>query len=308
MKWSNEELNFLKENAFKMSHEEISKNINRTKSAIRNKCYELGLVNIDKYWTDEEVNLLKEFYLKAGESAPINLTKLAKQLSRNKSNVCRKAKELGLPTNPNREHSDKQIEKLQIACRNSIAKNGHPRGMLGKSHSAEFKENMSNRVKKEWADPNSTLNSEECRQKRSDYMAKKVATDIRMRRGYSRGNQGKREDLNNMYFRSTWEANYARYLNFLKSKGQVYKWEYEPDTFWFEKIKRGVRSYLPDFKVWEKKDSIPYYIEVKGWMDDKSKTKLKRMTKYYPNVRVVVFGEKEYKELKKHRAIIPNWE
>jgi hypothetical protein len=308
MKWSNEELDYLKENAFKMSHDEISKNINRTEPAIRNKCYELGLVNINKYWTNEEVNLLKEFYLKAGESAVINLTKFAKQLNRDKSNVCRKAKELGLPTSINRKHSDERMENLQVAHKNSIKKNGHPRGMLGKNHSDEFKQNMSSRVKKEWANPNSKLNSEECKQKHSDYMTKKVADDIRMRRGYSRGNQGKRQDLNNMYVRSSWEANYARYLNFLQSKGEIFKWKYEADTFWFEKIKRGVRSYLPDFKIWDKQDSTPYYVEVKGWMDDKSKTKLKRMSKYYPSIKVIVFGVKEYKELTKFEAIIPNWE
>lgn len=119
---------------------------------------------------------------------------------------------------------------------------------------------------------------------------------------------GYREDLGNIYFRSAWEANYARYLNWLIEKGQINRWEYESDTFWFDKIKRGVRSYKPDFKVWDRPESDPYYVEVKGWMDAKSKTKLKRMTKYHPDVRVDLFGAKEYRALKKWSNLIPGWE
>ena len=63
-----------------------------------------------------------------------------------------------------------------------------------------------------------------------------------------------------------------------KDQGEILKWEYEPETFWFEKIKRGVRTYTPDFKVTEKDGSIIFH-EVKGYMDARSKTKLKRMKK-----------------------------
>lgn len=126
---------------------------------------------------------------------------------------------------------------------------------------------------------------------------------------YHQTRGGKREDLDGTYFRSAWEANFARYLNFLVANGDIMKWEYEPDTFEFTAIKRGTRSYLPDFKVWDKADSKPYYYELKGWMDAKSKTKLSRMAKYYPEVKIIVFGKKEYTSLKKNLAgLIPNWE
>ena len=126
---------------------------------------------------------------------------------------------------------------------------------------------------------------------------------------YSRTRGGKREDLDGMYFRSAWEANFARYLNFLVGNGDITKWEYEPDTFEFTEIKRGTRSYTPDFKVFDSEDAEPYYYEVKGWMDAKSKTRLKRMAKYYPDVRVIVFGQKDYTSLKKNLSrILPNWE
>jgi hypothetical protein len=126
--------------------------------------------------------------------------------------------------------------------------------------------------------------------------------------GYSRCKHGKREDLGDQHFRSSWEANYARFLNLLISQKQIEKWEYEADTFWFEKIRRGVRSYTPDFKVWEPNGTI-YYVELKGWMDAKSKTKLKRMAKYHPKIDLRLVDAKAYKEIdKKLGGAIPNWE
>jgi hypothetical protein len=121
--------------------------------------------------------------------------------------------------------------------------------------------------------------------------------------------QGRRADLEDRFFRSSWEANFARYLNLLQKNGDIHHWEYESETFWFEAIKRGVRSYKPDFKVWDTEESEPYYYEVKGYMDAKSKTKLKRMAKYYPAVKIIVFGRGEYNDLRKKLSrVIPGWE
>jgi hypothetical protein len=57
----------------------------------------------------------------------------------------------------------------------------------------------------------------------------------------------------------------ARFLNFLQLKRQIARWLYESRTFWFETIRRGVRSYKPDFEV-TMPDGSTYFIEVKGWM------------------------------------------
>jgi len=116
---------------------------------------------------------------------------------------------------------------------------------------------------------------------------------------YSRSNQGKRKDLNDTFFRSSWEANVARYFNFVGIK-----WEFESKTFWFENIKRGNRSYTPDFYLPEE----DRYVEVKGWMDKSSKTKLKRMAKYYPNIKIEIIAKDEYKAIAKWKRLIPNWE
>ena len=181
--------------------------------------------------------------------------------------------------------------------------------MLGKHHTKEMCDKTRERMKKEWKNPNSVFNTDEFRQKHSDYMHKMMMENRNSITNYSRAKSGKRADLNNLYVRSSWEANYARYLNFLLEHGKLYKWEYEPDVFDFEKIKRGIRSYTPDFKVWETSESEPYYVEIKGWMDDKSRTKLKRMAKYYPNIKIKLIQQKEYDEIKKNVApFIRNWE
>lgn len=109
------------------------------------------------------------------------------------------------------------------------------------------------------------------------------------------------------YAKSAWESNYAHYLHFLKGRGEIGDWEYEPRTFWFDKIRRGVRSYLPDFRVTLQNGVVQWH-EVKGWLDSKSKTKLKRMTKYHPSETVILIGESWFKDAnKKLKGLIPGW-
>jgi len=99
------------------------------------------------------------------------------------------------------------------------------------------------------------------------------------------------------YFRSGWEVEYAQYLEILKKHKRIKNWEYEPETFWFENIKRGTRSYLPDFRITEN-DDTQYYVEVKGYMDAKSKTKLKRMKKYHPEVKLLMVNREQIEEIR----------
>jgi len=94
-----------------------------------------------------------------------------------------------------------------------------------------------------------------------------------------------------IYFRSSWEVRFAKYMQFLKEHGQITEWLFEPQTFWFHEIKRGTCSYLPDFKV-TRPDGSHYWVEVKGYMDAKSKTKIKRFRKYYPDEELQVVESK----------------
>lgn len=126
-------------------------------------------------------------------------------------------------------------------------------------------------------------------------------------RGRSAPHGGKREDLGGRYFRSTWEANWARYLNWMQQRGEIVSWRYEPTTFEFP-VKRGSKFYTPDFEI-TKKDGTVYFEEVKGYMDAKSATKLKRMEKYHPKVKVIVIGHSIYNAAHKNFCrLIPNWE
>jgi hypothetical protein len=91
-------------------------------------------------------------------------------------------------------------------------------------------------------------------------------------------------------------------------KGQVREWKFEPKTFEFDGIKRGCRFYTPDFWI-EWADGRTEYHEVKGYMDPKSATKLKRMKKYFPDVEVLLVDRTAYQALARQlRGIITGWE
>ncbi len=108
------------------------------------------------------------------------------------------------------------------------------------------------------------------------------------------------------YWRSKWERQYAKYLEWSKRRGDIKDWDFECETFWFLAIKRGTRSYLPDFKVTLNDDSIEFH-EVKGYMDAKSKTKIKRMAKYYPKVVLKIIDGSWFKAHKNMALIIKSW-
>lgn len=128
-------------------------------------------------------------------------------------------------------------------------------------------------------------------------------------RGRGRGSSksGKRQDLGGLYVRSSWEANWARYLNWLKAQGEIRGWEYEVDTFEFP-VKRGSRFYTPDFRVTNRDGSVEYH-EVKGWMNPESATKLKRMARYYPEVKLVLIDKEVYQSVAREmKNLIAEWE
>jgi len=98
------------------------------------------------------------------------------------------------------------------------------------------------------------------------------------------------------FFRSKWEANYAIYLNWLKTNKEILDWGYEKDVFMFDKIKTGTRSYRPDFKITNKNNSTEYH-EVKGWVTPKSKTQIKRMRIYHPEVKLLLIDSRCYRDI-----------
>ena len=56
-------------------------------------------------------------------------------------------------------------------------------------------------------------------------------------------------------------------------------------------------------------DGSEVYHEVKGWMDDRSRVKIKRMARYHPDVSLVVIDSKAYREIRrKVSGIVPGWQ
>lgn len=266
-----------------------------------------GVMRQRETFTHEMKEEIRKAYA-AADGKAFDLAGLAASLGKRKAHVCRVAKEMGL-TQPSREKSEAARVALEAGRDRSFAQRGHPRGFAGATHSAKARTIIGHKSRQAWAAEKATdvgRMAPEARQKLSNAASLRMALSTG-ENAYSRAKQGRRSDIGPMYFRSAWEANYARYLNFLMSRGEIDKWEYEPEVFWFEKIRRGVRSYKPDFRITEKGRS--YFVEVKGWMDPKSKTKLDRMRRYHPLVEVRVVGKTEYSAIARAVArIIPEWE
>lgn len=98
-----------------------------------------------------------------------------------------------------------------------------------------------------------------------------------------------------VYFRSKWEANYALYLDWLVKMGKKKDWEYESDVYKFGDIKS---TYKIDFKVIDFDGTFEIH-EIKGFMSAAARTKLKRMKKYHPDVKVVLIEKKSYQAIMK---------
>lgn len=90
-------------------------------------------------------------------------------------------------------------------------------------------------------------------------------------------------------FKSQAELSFAEHLELLREAHQIQYWGYEPhgSAFWFEGIRRGVHSYKPDFLVVTNSREVQWY-EIKGYLDSRSVTKLRRMRKYHPQTKIVL--------------------
>jgi len=134
--------------------------------------------------------------------------------------------------------------------------------------------------------------SDEFRAKRSIISANYMRTQ--KEHAYTSGRGGKRADLGMQYFRSRWEANFARVLNLWNVK-----WEYEPEQIALSCQK----TYIPDFVC----EGV--YYEVKGWMKPIDKLKIDTFMKDHPEKTLVVIDEFVYRRLMHDfKRIIPEWE
>lgn len=203
------------------------------------------------------------------------------------------------PTNASRM----KVESCSVECARKRSsgqwtRRPHPKGMLGKHHGPAMRESMSKRMTGKKPSSESIIKG----------MKTREANGYVNKNPHGSWKSGSASDLGETHFRSSWERNYARYLNFLIKKGEIARWEFEKETFWFEGIKRGCVSYKPDFKVYNLNGTHEFH-EVKGWMDDKSKTKIRRMKKYFPKIKLVVVDSASYKAIAKFgRMFSEHWE
>ena len=270
--------------------------------SVQERLVKLGVKRNNPQFTDKEVEHLKSHYtqyLLNGE-----LQKLADEMGRTKPFICRKAKLLGL-TDLRRKRS---LLANYKPPKPDWVKNKHPRGMAGKKHTQATLDKVSLASIASQAKINADPD------RRAEISKKQVETKMK------RGNLVRERHKTtwkggwrligslNKYYRSRWEANYARYLQWLKERGEITEWAHESKVFWFEGIKRGCVSFLPDFEITNNDGSIVYH-EVKGWMDDRSKTKIKRMAIYFPEVSLTIIDAKWFKANEKELSkIIDGWE
>lgn len=257
--YNKKEIKIIRDNYKLISYKELAELLGRSESSIRNKIYELD--ELEKKgpnrWTDAEIEWLINIYKESENICNLNLDMISKQIGKHKTNICRKAKELGL-TYSHRIKTEEQNIATGIRTKLYLERNEHPKGMLGKHHSDEFKKNQSiimTGIKQNISD--------EERLRRSNQARENIKKALSNGNCFSRTKSGIRKDIGNIFFRSSWEANFARVLNI-----ENRNWKYEPKDF---KINDSGDVYIPDFYLPEE----DIWVEVKGWLMPNNKKKLK---------------------------------
>lgn len=242
-------------------------------------------------FTKEEAEKIVNVYAKA-KKGEAWLGKLAEEIGKPKPTILRFAQKHGL-TNMDRINNGNRAKKPCFLCGTLTTNVKYCSGPCADVGSSAA-------MKAHWKNKDSVYNSEASLDRRSLAQSKVMVDRLRDNPSnmYSRTHKGwvDFDSGKRYFFRSGWEMRYAAHLDVLLKGKAIKDWTYEEDTFWFEKIRRGVRSYTPDFKIYYKDDSVEYH-EVKGYMDAKSKTKLNRMRIYYPEVKIIVIGSKEIKDI-----------
>lgn len=260
--------------------------------SVHERLLKAGVIKRVNYFTDADKELLKELYPMYKENN--RLEDLAKLMNRTKQFLCRKAKELGMTTRFE-SHTSSSKDKMSKKAVERIARNGHPKGMLGKKHTIETKSRMSVSSKKSWSNPESKHRSEKETQRRSDVMFQsRINGDIKSKS--NRKEFDVKINHKDYYFKSSWEYEFALILERIKNEGFIISWSYEPIRFIFEDVKQGIRSYLPDFVVFNKKGESIFF-EVKGWKMENGMKRIEMFKERYPNIKLYIIDEREYKKV-----------
>lgn len=327
--WTPEEDAFITDNFRKLTIKEMSQAIGRTEGAIRNRRLYIGASGTWKFqWTPDAIQAIRDAYADRVGKDTVNQKDLAHRIGCTIVSLQRKVRELGLAgvyEEPERPYGvtesgivryhplkyETDEERRRAVSERTIRQwkeFGHPRGALGMKHTPEALEKISLASRRH--------NQARTPEQVAEYARRAVATKLerygvasvsfKSSNPYSRARGGHRQDIG-IYVRSRWEANYARYLNHMKSTGEIQDWEYEPDTFRFHGFNDRPHTYTPDFRVTRTDGGIEYH-EVKGWMDQSSKERLHRMATCHPDIHIIVIGEPEYKRIVADWSWLEHWE
>jgi hypothetical protein len=280
-------------------------------------------------FTDEELSELRAIYEHARQTntAP-KVLDFCRRHDRHRPHVCRKARQLGIQFRPvhgkaaiwerrQRAEQEERLKQRQAVKREQARKAkaiadwaASPIGsLIADQKRKAVARKASAKSKAKWQ----SLGEEERRAIRAKQKKTMIARygsgyPNRPHQTHTRGVGGIRADLG-IYLRSTWEANWARYLNLGIAKGIIASWQYEPQVFTFpDDADAEVKSYTPDFLV-RMADGTEVYHEVKGWMTTRYRRAIDLMRATYPDVPLRVFTRRDYQELtRRWRSSIPEWE
>ncbi len=274
-------------------------------------------------WTEPELHELRRAY-DAVAGSELNLETLARRLGRDKANVCRKARSLGL-TNPRRPKRTQpqlflhgpRFTPEEAAARQAESRRTrwhrqpHPRGMAGKRHSPATLARLGAASRSKWQ----TVTADQVGERSAKAIRTRLErfgtgnTALRSPNAYSRAKRGRREDLGGRFFRSAWEANIARSLELERQRGGVREWQYEPRTFVFRGRRRRPFSYTPDFRV-VMADGFEMFYEVKGWWTRADQLKVTLFERHYGRQHFLhIVGPDDYRWIERtHSPAIPAWE
>ena len=263
----------------------------------------LGKINKMRVLTAPEKELIEAVYASGVKCGDGKLKDLSAKINRTVPFISRYAGKIGV-SDQAREMTNEARESISRRSKLWYSNNDHPKGFLGGKHSQSAKLAISASSTRHWV--NMSEDERDAYSMRASIAASKRTSNNREKASWKSGWR----EIGGVkkYYRSSWEANYAHYLEWLRTRGEILSWEHEPETFWFQGIKRGTMSYLPDFKVVEKNGAVQYH-EVKGWMDARSKTTIARMAKYHPKIKLIVIDGKAYRKIAKTmKPIIGEWE
>jgi len=255
----------------------------------------IGAITPMNVMTESEIQRIREVYESGIMHGDTKLKELSKELNRTIPFISRFAGRMGLTTY-SREHTEESCKAIGKRTKKWIKKNGHPRGMLGKTHTSEVREAVGKASVLKWM---SITRKEHKERVFKAYITKQEKGNWKHNEGDLKKTwkgQWAQVGSHYHYFRSSWEIRYAQYLEERWNNGEIEGWDPEESTFFFEDTSSSVRSYTPDFTVYENDGSETYH-EVKGWMDDRSKKCIELMDREYPQIKLIVIDSNKFKKL-----------